>query len=91
MCILTCLSLETINSVVNVGFIILNIVYTIWGLVSPNDSCPLEEVVQKLQFFKGFVKYSDLIFVPARIGLMLLVRFLCCRHTTEIKSTAGSV
>ena len=80
-----------LDSIVNVGFIILNIVYTIWGWVSPNDTCPLEEVVQKLKFFKGSVKYSDLIFVPARIGLMPLVRFLCCRHTTEIKSTAESV
>ena len=80
-----------LDSIVNVGFIILNIVYTIWGWVSPNDSDTLEEVVQKLEFFKRFVKYSDLIFVPTRIGLMLLVRFLCCRHTTEIKSTAESV
>ena len=69
--------MELLDSVVNIGFMILNIVYTIWGWVSPNDSCPLEEVIQKLRFFKGFVKYSDLIFLPARIGLMLLVRFLC--------------
>ena len=88
MCILTCLSLEMLDSIVNVGFIILNMVYIIWGWVSPNDSCPLEDLVQKLEFFKGFVKYLGLIIVPARIGLMLLVRFLCCRHTTEIKSTA---
>ena len=91
MCILICLSLEMLDSVVNIGFIILNIVYTIWGWVSPNDSCPLEELVQKLEFFKGLVKYSDLIFVPARIDLMLLVRFLCYSRTMEIKSTVGSV
>ena len=91
MWILICLSLEMLDLIVNVGFIILNIIYTIWGWVSPNDSCPLEELVQKLKFFKGFVKYSDLIFMSARIGLMLLVRFLCCRYTTEIKSTTESV
>ena len=57
ICILACLSLELLDSVVNIGFIIFNIVYTILGWVSPNDSCLLEELVQKLEFFKGFVKY----------------------------------
>ena len=86
---LACLSLELIDSVVNVGFIILNIVYTIWGWVSPNKSdIPIADLVEKLEYFRQFVKYSDMIFVPARIALMILVRYLCCQRTTEIKSTA---
>ena len=81
-----------IDSVVNVGFILLNIVYTIWGWASPNESneeLPIADLVEKLEYFIQFIKYSDIIFVPARIALMILVRYLCCRHTTEIKSTTG--
>ena len=90
---LACVTLEMVDSVVNVGFILLNIVYTVWGWVSPDESSiPIEDLVKKLEFFVQFIKYSDLIFVPARIALMILVKYLCChsRHSTEIKSTAGA-
>ena len=89
-----------IDSVVNVGFILLNIVYTIWGWVSPNESrlcdtsdsssacIPIANLVEKLESFRQFVKYSDMIFIPVRIALMLLVRYTCYQQrTTEIKST----
>ena len=87
---LACISFELIDSVVNVGFIILNLVYTIWGWVSTNEECPIEELVEKLESFRQFIKYYDIILIPARIALMILVKYLCCheQRTTEIKTTA---
>ncbi len=52
------------------------------------------EIIDQLNFFKQFIKYSDSIFVPVRIVLLILVNFLCCKGklcetvtTQRIKST----
>ena len=52
------------------------------------------EIIDKLDFFKQFIKYSVSIFVPVRIVLLILVNVLCCKGkvcksvtTQQIKSS----
>ena len=84
------LSLDFVDIILSFIIFGLNIIYTVWGWLIPNNEEregeamnaareELKEVIQKLQSYTNFVTYSDSIALTVKILLLILIRYWLCK------------
>ena len=82
-------SLNFIDTALSIVIFIMNIIYTVWGWLMPNEEEVSEELsntISKLKSYLNFVTYSDTLTLPIKIIIMILIEYFICKASKDATS-----
>ena len=77
---LTWCGLEILDAVVSVCILILNGICAIWGFILPHSNIKkdVEEYAKQLELYVNIVSYSDVVLIPLKVILIILMKACLC-------------